>query len=498
MLRSMFARLMAVVLAIVLVCMLGLFGLFYVSMRDSYIDNRMNSLKTQAYEIAYLASRVRNNDVFFLGPNTSNTTNTSIKWKTDQVYNEFQAYCVVVDRTGTARIYADEELMASNNIHFDEQQIIHTLSTVLQGREVVYQDDTAIGPTFTVAVPWVDNDYVLGAVFVQTAAQTVYATYRGLALQVALAALITFLLAGICIFFITRQIISPLHVMAQMSGEMAEGKFDRRVPVTGSRETQELASAFNLMATQLEALEKTRRDFVANVSHELRSPMTSMQGFLQGMLDGTIPAGEHHQYMQIVLDETRRLSKLVGSLLNLSRMENGETPLAMSHFDLHETIRRVIIANMTQLDDKQMELSLSFEDESMYVHADQDQIEQVLINLLSNAIKYTPEGGRISIDTVQKERLTYVTVRDNGQGILPEDAPYVFDRFYKADKAHTVGKGTGLGLAICKRIMDRHHQSIRLLSGDTGAVFEFTLENGRAPQNEQPLLEDPDAADSLC
>ena len=496
MLRSMFARLMAVVLAIVLVCMLSLFGLFYVSMRDSYIDNRMSSLKTQAYEIAYLASRVRNNDAFFLSP-SSGTTSSYIKWKTDQVYNEFQAYCVVVDRTGTARIYADEELMKNNNIHFDEQQIIRTLSSVLQGQEVIYQDDTAIGPTFTVAVPWIDNDFVLGAVYVQTAAQTVYATYQGLAVQVALSALAAFLVAGICIFFITRQIISPLRIMAQMSGEMAQGKFDRRVPVTGSSETRELATAFNLMATQLEALEKTRRDFVANVSHELRSPMTSMQGFLQGLLDGTIPAVEHKQYMQIVLDETRRLSKLVGSLLNLSRMENGETPLAYSHFDIHETIRRLIIANMSQLDEKRMELALSFEDEAMYVHADQDQIEQVLINLLSNAIKYTPEHGQIRIDTVQKEKYTHITVSDNGQGILPEDAPYVFDRFYKADKAHTVGKGTGLGLAICKRIMERHHHTIRLLPTEQGAAFEFTLDNGRAPQNEQPLLEDPNAAESL-
>jgi len=220
------------------------------------------------------------------------------------------------------------------------------------------------------------------------------------------------------------------------------------------------------------------------VSHELRSPMTSMQGFLQGMLDGTIPLGDQRQYMQIVLDETRRLSKLVGSLLNLSRLENGETPLAMSHFDVHETIRRVIIANMTQLDEKQLELSLSFEDEPMYVHADQDQIEQVLINLLSNAIKYTPDGGHIAIDTRQKERITTLIVRDSGPGILPEDAPYVFDRFYKADKAHTVGKGTGLGLAICKRIMERHGQTIRLLPADTGAAFECTLESGRAPQSD--------------
>ena len=492
MLRSMFARLMAVVLAIVLVCMLGLFGLFYISMRESYIDNRMYSPKAQAYEIAYLASRVRNNDVLFPFVSGS-STNSYIEWKVASVYNEFQAYSVVVDRTGTTKIYANEELMASNNIHFDEKQIIRTLSTVLQGQEVIEKTDTANGPAFTVAVPWIDNGYVLGAVFVQTAAQTVYATYRGLALQVALAAILAFIVAGVCIFLITRQIISPLRVMAQMAGEMAQGKFDRRVPVSGSSETQELAAAFNLMATQLSALEQTRRDFVANVSHELRSPMTSMQGFLQGMLDGTIPLSEQKEYMQIVLDETRRLSKLVASLLNLSRLENGETPLAMSHFDVHETLRRVIIANMTQLDDKRMELSLSFEDEPLYVHADQDQIEQVLINLISNAIKYTPEGGHIRIDTAEKEKLVSVTIRDNGQGILPEDAPYVFDRFYKADKAHTVGKGTGLGLAICKRIMDRHRQSIRLLPTDTGAAFEFTLESGRAPQNEQPLLEDPNA-----
>ena len=169
-------------------------------------------------------------------------------------------------------------------------------------------------------------------------------------------------------------------------------------------------------------------------------------------------------------------------MVYISRLENGETPQAMSHFDLHETIRRVIIANMTQLDEKQLELSLSFEDEALYVFADQDQIEQVLINLLSNAIKYTPDNGRIAIDTRQKEKTTFVTVRDNGQGIPPEDAPYVFDRFYKADKAHTVGKGTGLGLSICKRIMERHGQNIRLLPADAGATFEFTLESGRAPQ----------------
>ena len=220
--------------------------------------------------------------------------------------------------------------------------------------------------------------------------------------------------------------------------------------------------------------------------------MTSMQGFLQGMLDGTIPAGEQKQYMQIVLDETRRLSKLVGNLLNLSRMENNNTELAYSDFDLHECIRRVIIANMSQLDDKHMDLQLSFEDEPMYVRADADQIEQVLVNLLSNAVKYTPEGGHIAIDTAQEGKLTRVVVRDDGPGVAPEDAPYIFDRFYKADKAHTVGKGTGLGLAICKRIMDKHGQSLRLLDTKEGAAFEFTLESGHAPE-ALPHAEEKDA-----
>ncbi|MBR5383003.1 MAG: HAMP domain-containing histidine kinase, partial [Clostridia bacterium] len=336
--------------------------------------------------------------------------------------------------------------------------------------------------TFTVAVPWVDNGVVLGAVFIQTAAQTVYATYQGLALKTALTALFALLLACVSVFLITRQIVKPLRNMAEVAGELAEGHFDRRVQVTGSRETRELASAFNLMAAQLEALEQTRRDFIANVSHELRSPMTSIQGYLQGMLDGTVPAEEQKQYMGIVLDETKRLTKLVGNLLNLSRMESESTQLALSDFDLHESIRRVIIANLPQLDSKQLDLQLSFEEEPMYVNADPEQIDQVLINLLSNAIKYTPEGGHIGIDTLQEGDTVRVTVRDDGPGILPEDAPYIFDRFYKADKSHTVGKGTGLGLAICKRIIEKHGQSIRLVPSTSGAAFEFTLKSGHVPE----------------
>ena len=470
---------MAVIMAAILVIVIGISALFYVTSRSNYIDSRMDELKVQAYEIAYLASQVRSSALSAFG--YSSITENYINWKADTIYAEFNAYSVVVNRTGQITVYMSPALMQESGIEFDKQRIVDTLAEVLKGQEIVQLEKGSQGPMFTVAVPWITGDVVVGAVYIQTAAQTVYATYQGVAYKIALTALAVAALAAVSVFFITRQIVKPLRVMAQMAGDFAQGKFDRRVPVTGSMETQELASAFNLMAGQLETLEQTRRDFVANVSHELRSPMTSIQGFLTGMLDGTIPPDEHRQYMQTVLDETRRLSHLVGSLLNLSRMENSETQLAYSDFDIHEMIRRVIIANLPALDEKQMDVSLSFEDEPMSVHADAEQIEQVLINLVSNAIKYTPEGGRITI-TTQQDKNTRVTVRDNGPGVSAEDAPYIFDRFYKADKSHTVGKGTGLGLAISKRIMDKHGQSLRLLPEGPGAAFEFTLENGHTEE----------------
>ena len=480
MFRSMFSRLMAVIMAAILICVIGVSALFYVTTRSNYIDSRLNDLKMQANDIAYLASRVRTNTLGGIG--FGSVTESYINWKADNIYKEFNAYSVVVDRTGQITVYMTADLMNESGLEFDRQHVMDTLAEVLKGEQIIQQQDGPSGPMFTVAVPWMDNGVALGAVYIQTAAQTVYAGFRGIAFKVALAALAVMALTGVIVFFITRQMVKPLRIMAQVAGEFAVGKFESRAPVSGSSETRELASAFNLMAGQLAALEQTRRDFVANVSHELRSPMTSMQGFLEGMLDGTIPREEHGKYMQIVLDETRRLSKLVGSLLNLSRMESSETQLAYSDFDIHESIRRVIIGNMSQLDDKNMDVTLSFEDEPMYVHADAEQIEQVLINLISNAVKYTPAGGHIAISTQQDKACTRVTVRDDGPGVKPEDAPYIFDRFYKADKSHTVGMGTGLGLAISKRIMEKHGQTLRLLPDTPGAAFEFTLENGHTEE----------------
>jgi len=483
----MFARLLTVFLAVILCCVALLFSLSYVNLRDNHIQNRMNALKNQARDMAYLASRLPYDNINrVLGKNT--TTEQYMYWKASRVYQEYNAYIVVVDRSGQQRTYYSESTLQDESLRSlpSQAELSAYMEQVLQGKEIIRQTDSASGPLFTVIVPWSQENpvtnyrTVMGLVMIQTAAQTVHASYRGLVWQVALAAGGLFLIAALLVFFFARQMTRPLTAMAKAAGNLAGGDFNACAPEEGTREIRELSLAFNQMAAQLANLEQSRRDFVANVSHELRSPITSIQGFAQGMLDGTIPQEEHGRYLQVVVDETHRLSKLIASLLNLSRMESNETSLEYTVFDVNEMARRVLISRITQLEENHLEVDADFENDACLVHADSDQIQQVIINLLDNAIKFTPSGGQITISTREMDGHISLRVKDNGCGILPSDQQHIFDRFYKADKAHTAGKGTGLGLAICHRIMEKHGQQIRLISGEGGAEFEITLEKGKA------------------
>ena len=483
---SMFSRLLIVFLSVLLVGVGVLSALSYVNLRDNAVNSRMDALKTQARDMAYLAGRL-SYDTFSSMLGKSSATEDYMRWKSSRIYQEYNAYIMVVDRSGKSYMYYNEATLADETLRtvLEKQDISSYMEQALTGQEVVLQTQSAAGPLFTVLVPWVQENAftsqrtVMGFILIQTAAQTVHAAYRGLIWQTLLAAAALFLLGAAVVFFIARQMSRPLAAMARAAADMAKGDFDARAPEEGGKEIQELSQAFNQMAAQLSSLEQSRRDFVANVSHELRSPITSIQGFAQGMLDGTIPPEQHGQYLQVVVDETHRLSKLIASLLNLSRMENEETSLAYTDFDVNELARRVLISRVTQIDEKRLEIDVRFEREACFVRADADQIQQVIINLLDNAIKFTPEGGTVTLSTLEAEGHIALRVKDTGVGILPQDAPHIFDRFYKADKAHTVGKGTGLGLAICYRIMERHGQTIRLLSGEGGAEFEITLAKGR-------------------
>lgn len=474
-----FSRLMLVFIMVIAICVAMLTGIFYVTMRDVQVQNRMNALKAQAYDIAYLSSNLETSQIeAALGLRT--TTRKMLANKLRSVYDEYSAYCLVVDRSGTVISYFTSILQENEELRssFDPLHIGRLLKSVLRGEEVVTQVQTAGGPMFTVAVPLIRNNNVMGAVYIQTAAQFVRASYEGLVTKVVLVALVSVLIAAVLISLYTRRFSKPLREMAHTSSSMAAGDFSNRVSEQGSKEIYDTAVAFNIMAAKLSQTEQMRRDFIANLSHELRSPMTNIQGFIQGTLDGTIPEAESRHYLEIVLNETKRLNKLVNGLLRLSRIENKDTPLEMSNFDINELIRLVVITKMNQIEEKRIDVRLDFADETSLVRCDRDQIEQVLINLLDNAVKFTPEGGSVHISTENLNGKTLaVTVRDNGIGVLNQDSEFIFDRFYKADKSHAAGSGTGLGLSISRMIMEKHGQRLELLDSEDedGAAFRFTL-----------------------
>ncbi len=483
--RGIFGKLMALFITVILICVLLMLGVFGISARDAQIAGRVRALKTQAYDIAYLAAVPQPQGLNALLAIGTTSTREMMERKLRDVYQDYGAYALVVDRSGQMTSYFSSVLNENSELStsFDAKTIVDTLIQVLGGQEVVRQADGPQGTMFTVAVPWKQGDRVLGAVYIQTAAQTVRESYEGIWLSSILASLFAAVVAAVIAYFFTKRLVRPLQEIAQHAGSMARGLPVPQISESGVRELNELAVSFNHMSKQIQDTERIRRDFIANLSHELRSPMTNIQGFIQGMTDGTISQEEAKPYLDIVLSETKRLNALIAGLFRLSQAESPESPLTMNDFDICELVRLVIITKLPQIEGKGIEVLTDFEEESLYVKAARDPIEQVVINLLDNAIKFTPSGGQIRV-TIRKKGVhqVAVTVYDNGIGILAEDKSRLFERFYKSDHAHASGDGSGLGLAICKSIMDRHGQTIRLADSVHGAAFEFTLAAGEAPK----------------
>ena len=280
-------------------------------------------------------------------------------------------------------------------------------------------------------------------------------------------------------YYNAHKLIDPFVEMNHIVRCYSRGDFSQRISVKGKDEAAQLGRSFNEMAEQIKDLDNTRRSFVANVSHELRSPLTSMKGFLEAMQDGTIPPENYPEYIDIVLAETRRMTAMVNDLLDLSRIESGMIELHYETFDINELIRRTLITFEARLSERNMEMDVRFAQEQCFVYADSAQIGQVLRNLIDNAIKYSGEGQTVCVSTYSMRKVVYVTVKDNGIGIPQEDIPHVFDRFYKVEKAHTpsLTVGSGLGLSIVKRIIEQHGQSITVRSvPGKGTQFTFSLE----------------------
>lgn len=474
--NSLFARIMAVVLSVILLLTVALSVMSYFSLREQRINARLDYLAAEAEEIAYLAAELNGGNSYFL---FQNSPRQYLNRMAQKVNDEFGAYIAVVDRWGNVMTniqtaYSeDPDFVAS----LSGEEITSALKQVLAGETIRVRSTVGSDAAFTVGVPFLQYETVTGAVFIQTRAQRIQSGMEDLLWPVLAAAVLAALLGAAAVGLIVRSIMQPLSALTEATRAMGEGDFSRRLEEDrGDRELRQVAHTFNGMSDKLREVENSRREFVANVSHELRSPITRIKGFAEGMAEGVIPAEEHPRYLRLVAEESNRLSRLVGDLLQLSRLEREDAALEKKAFDVDEMLRRAVIRRMNDLDEKKIEVDCDFRADPCTVLADEERIEQVVINLLDNAIKFTEPEGKISLKTEIRDGEAFVTIWDNGAEIPEEDRPRVFERFFTSDRAHTSGKGTGLGLSICQRILEMHGKRIELLDSGEGTAFRFTLD----------------------
>ena len=327
-----------------------------------------------------------------------------------------------------------------------------------------------------VGVPVVnrDTDRTVGVVYavsLSTSADTMWQGFVGLFFMTAFVVLmIAFMASSI------RQV-QPIREMVQATRQYAEGDFDVRMKDYGQRdEMGELAASFNNMAESLQQTERQRREFIANISHELKTPMTTIAGYTDGILDGTIPPENERQYLQIISDESRRLSRLVRRMLDVSQLQVMDPLKNGSHFDICESMRRVLISMEKKITDRHLDVDADIPEEPILVRGDNDMITQVIYNLLENATKFAREGTTLYLGVTTIDGKARVTVRNLGDTIPAEELPLLFERFHKSDKSRSEDKdGVGLGLYIVKTILEQHKEKINVTSENGVTTFAFSL-----------------------
>lgn len=472
MLRSLSSRLLVVYLAVILALLVALTVIIASIYQSIYYQQRTQALLAKAQELADITAISRDN----LGPGMA------VDYILSELYRnagtQFDAAVWYMDVWGTiymtrSGVEGSETFTLTN----DEREYC----VRVMGGETIVERGRFFGrfarDVISVGVPIVYRENgIIGGIFLHSKVEAAQADIWRIYRSFGWALLAIFLVGAAIIYMVARYITDPLKRINSAVNRLARGDFSRRVDVKWNDEVGQLGKNFNAMADELQQQEDLRRGFVANVSHELRSPLTSIQGFAQGMMDGTIAPQDNQKYLGVIVGETRRLNKLISELLDLAQIESGKFPLNIQVFDINESLRRALIRFEEGIDRKELYVEVDFRQEKAMVQADQDRIDQVITNLIDNAVKFSQKGGTLGIWTHIAEDKILVGVRDTGDGIAAEDQPYIWERFYKADKAHTGREGTGLGLSIVKRILDQHGETISIQSKPgSGTMFVFSL-----------------------
>lgn len=324
-----------------------------------------------------------------------------------------------------------------------------------------------------------NGSQIIGYLFASTSAQAISEFLSDIFKMFLIAALSTILICSVIIYIITAMLSRPLRQMSKAAKSFGRGDFSARISYHSLDEVGELAMSFNQMADSLSELETMRKNFIANVSHELKTPMTTIGGFIDGILDGTIKKDEQEHYLQIVSDEVQRLSRLVKAMLNVVRLEAGEISLNIKPFNISNTIISTLFNFEKKIEGKEIEVRGLAEMDRVMILGDEDIVHQVVYNLIDNAVKFCNNGGYIEFLAEKSKDRVNIHVKNSGNGLTKEEVNHVFDRFYKTDKSRGLDKnGVGLGLHIVKSALDLHNGSITVgsVAGEyTEFIFSLPL-----------------------
>ena len=393
-----------------------------------------------------------------------------------------QSEYFITDKQGNVILCGDCESGSSDKCE-NHKDLVVSLETLTRAKEGGFSDyvtneDFGAGK-FVVAKPVKDaKGQIRCVVFAVEDAITGLVPYIT-SISVTFFYLTLFALAvvSIAIFFIVRGITKPLTEMQEATEHFARGDFEYKANEEyKKRNFREFAKALNKMAYELKIDDEAQKSFIANVSHELKTPMTSIGGFIDGILDGTIPPEEERRYLSIVSNEVKRLSRMVVSMLNISKIEAGEIQLSAIKYDVSAQIFETLLNFEKKINEKHIEIEGFEKMSSVMIEADRDLVQQVIYNLLDNAVKFTPENGKITVGASSDGESTRVTIRNSGAGVSEEELARLFERFYKVDKSRSFDtKGVGLGLYIVKTIINMHEGDISA-SSKQGEYTEFAFE----------------------
>lgn len=484
MFKTIFGKITAITISVFIISTI-ITGALTIAFFGTYAQNqRVDSLKNVAPKIAGITYTMYVENKSYMemyGDSYKNAYNSIYSTNLESISTASEADIIVAKKSGEI-FFATQNVDLGGKTSLPRKEIENALSGTAS-QETGTLDNIFSSKRLIFSYPIMKNGEIYGVVILTTDMPDIARDRLAIAkLFITIAGIV--LVFSICFIYLSSQRMSrPLKNLNRAAKEIAKGNFDTKVAVVGTDEISDLAKTFNYMSTSLKQLDDTQKSFVANVSHELRTPITTISGFLEKILDGTITGERQKEYLEIAYNESKRMSRLVSDMLDISKMSLGQYNITKSNFDITELIRLCVIKSGDTLDEKYMDVNIDFSSEKIMVYADKDAILRVVTNIFDNALKFSDPHTILDIKVFTKENKAFVAITNDGIGIEPKDINHVFERFYKTDKSRNNKIGTGLGLHMVQNILALH--------GETIAVKSVNLaqsENAPSPQRRTTFV----------